>query len=53
MNILIWIIVGAIAGFLADAVIKGINLGLIGKILVGIVGGLLGGWLFGVLGISL
>jgi len=53
MSILTWVIVGAIAGFLADAAIKGIKLGLIGKIIVGIIGGLLGGWLFGVLGISL
>jgi len=49
---LTWIIVGAVAGILADWVIKGIKLGLIGKILVGIVGGFLGGWLFGLLGMD-
>ncbi len=52
-NIITWIIVGAIAGILADWVIKGIRLGLIGKIIIGILGAFLGGWLFGLLGIIL
>jgi uncharacterized membrane protein YeaQ/YmgE (transglycosylase-associated protein family) len=50
--LLIWIIVGAIAGLLADAVVKGIGVGLVGAILIGIVGGLLGGWLFSLLGVG-
>lgn len=52
-QILTWIVVGGIAGWLADMFVKGINLGLLGKILVGMAGGLLAGWLFGVLGINL
>ena len=52
MNIITWIIVGAIAGVLADAVIKGIQMKLFGKIIVGIVGGILGGWIFDLLGIG-
>jgi uncharacterized membrane protein YeaQ/YmgE (transglycosylase-associated protein family) len=52
MNFLYWLLVGAIAGFLADWVIKGIRMGLLGKIIVGMLGGLLGGWLFGLLGIG-
>ena len=52
-NIITWIIVGAIAGILADAVIKGIQLGLLGKIIVGILGAFLGGWIFGLLGLSI
>ncbi len=51
-QIVIWIVIGGIAGFLAKAVI-GASLGLIGTIIVGILGGLLGGWLFGLLGISI
>jgi uncharacterized membrane protein YeaQ/YmgE (transglycosylase-associated protein family) len=51
--LLVWIIVGAIAGLLADAVVKGIGVGLVGAILIGIVGGLLGGWLFSLLGIGI
>ncbi len=46
-SIVLWIIVGGIAGLLADWVIKGVRLGLLGAIVVGILGGFLGGWLFG------
>jgi uncharacterized membrane protein YeaQ/YmgE (transglycosylase-associated protein family) len=53
VNIIVWIIVGAIAGWLADLVIKGISLGLLGKILAGIIGAVIGGWLFSLLGISI
>lgn len=52
-QIFIWIIVGAIAGLLADAVVKGIRIGFLGAIIVGIVGGFLGGWLLGLLNINL
>jgi uncharacterized membrane protein YeaQ/YmgE (transglycosylase-associated protein family) len=53
MNSLIWfLIIGAIAGWLAGLLMKGRGFGLLGDIIVGIVGAVLGGWLFGVLGIS-
>jgi len=52
-QIVIWIIVGGIAGLLADALIKGIRVGLVGAILIGILGAFIGGWLFGVLNISI
>jgi uncharacterized membrane protein YeaQ/YmgE (transglycosylase-associated protein family) len=45
MGILIWIIVGLIAGWLAGLVMKGGGYGIIGDIIIGIVGGLLGGFL--------
>ncbi len=45
MGIIIWLIVGAIAGWLAGMVVKGGGFGLIGDIIVGIVGGLIAGWL--------
>jgi uncharacterized membrane protein YeaQ/YmgE (transglycosylase-associated protein family) len=51
-SILIWIIVGAIAGFLAGLIVKGYGLGLIGNIVVGIVGAFLAGWLLPTLGLS-
>ncbi len=44
-SIIIWIIVGAIAGWLAGMVVKGGGFGLIGDIIVGIVGALIAGWL--------
>lgn len=51
-SLLVWIVVGAIAGLLADAVVKGIGVGLVGAILVGIIGALIGGWLFAALGVG-
>jgi uncharacterized membrane protein YeaQ/YmgE (transglycosylase-associated protein family) len=52
-TLIIWLVVGAIAGWLAGAVVKGGGFGLIGDILVGIVGAFIGGWLAGVLGIHI
>ena len=52
-TILIWILVGAIAGWLAGLVVRGFGFGLIGNIVVGIIGAFLGGWLFGVLGVAI
>jgi uncharacterized membrane protein YeaQ/YmgE (transglycosylase-associated protein family) len=45
MGLLSWIVVGAIAGWLAGQVMKGRGFGLLGDIIVGIVGGLIGGFL--------
>ena len=53
MGIIIWLIVGAIAGWLAGMVVKGGGFGLIGDIIVGIVGGLIAGFLFPRLGIPI
>ncbi len=44
MGILTWIIIGAIAGWLASLIIKG-GFGLIGNIVIGIIGAFIGGWL--------
>jgi uncharacterized membrane protein YeaQ/YmgE (transglycosylase-associated protein family) len=44
-SIIIWLIVGAIAGWLAGMVVKGGGFGLIGDIVVGIVGAVIAGWL--------
>ena len=54
MNNLIWfLIIGAIAGWLAGQFMKGRGFGLLGDIVVGILGAFLGGWLFGLFGVSL
>ena len=50
-SIVIWLVVGAVAGWLAGMVVKGGGFGLIGDIIVGIVGGLIAGWLLPRLGI--
>ncbi len=53
MSIIIWLIVGAIAGWLAGMAVKGTGYGLIGDIVVGIIGGLLAGWLFPRIGVPI
>ena len=45
MGLLAWIVVGAIAGWLAGAVMGGSGFGLIGDIVIGAIGALVGGWL--------
>lgn len=52
-SILIWLVIGAIAGWLAGVIVKGYGFGLFGNIGVGIVGALIGGFLFGSLGLSM
>jgi uncharacterized membrane protein YeaQ/YmgE (transglycosylase-associated protein family) len=52
-TLIIWIIIGGIAGLLADAVVHGIGVGLVGAILIGILGAVIGGWLFSALGVGL
>lgn len=52
MNILIWIVSGIVAGWLAGVLVRGRGFGLIGDLIVGLLGGLIGGWLAGLLGIQ-
>jgi len=51
-QILVWIVIGGIAGILAEALVGGLRSGLLGAIVVGILGAIIGGWLFGVLGLN-
>ena len=51
MGFFAWLIVGAIAGWLASMVVRS-RLGLIGDIIVGIVGAFIGGFLFNLVGAS-
>jgi uncharacterized membrane protein YeaQ/YmgE (transglycosylase-associated protein family) len=51
--LLVFIIVGAIAGWLAGLIVKGFGFGLIGNIVLGIVGAFVAGLLFPALNISL
>jgi uncharacterized membrane protein YeaQ/YmgE (transglycosylase-associated protein family) len=52
-SLLVFLIVGAIAGWLAGLLVKGYGFGLIGNIVVGVIGAFIAGWLFPALGISL
>ena len=51
-SLIAWLIIGAIAGWLAGTFVKGGGFGLLGDIVVGIIGAFIGGWLFGVLGLT-
>lgn len=50
--LVIWLVVGGVAGWLAGMIVKGGGFGLIGDIVVGIIGAFIGGWLFGQMGVS-
>jgi uncharacterized membrane protein YeaQ/YmgE (transglycosylase-associated protein family) len=52
-SIIVLLIVGAVAGWLAGLIVKGFGFGLIGNIVVGIVGALIASWLFPAIGVSL
>ena len=49
--LLVWLLIGAVAGFLAGVVVKGYGFGVIGNIVVGIVGAVLAGALLPRLGL--
>jgi uncharacterized membrane protein YeaQ/YmgE (transglycosylase-associated protein family) len=51
-SLLIWIVVGVVAGLLAGLVVKGYGFGLIGNLVVGVLGAFLAGWLLPQLGVS-
>jgi uncharacterized membrane protein YeaQ/YmgE (transglycosylase-associated protein family) len=51
-GIIAWLVIGAIAGFLAGKIVEGSGFGLIVDIIVGIVGAVIGGYLAGALGIA-
>ena len=52
MNFIWFLIIGALAGWLAGQIMKGRGFGVIGNILVGVVGAFIGGILFRVLGFA-
>ncbi|HEX8997491.1 MAG TPA: GlsB/YeaQ/YmgE family stress response membrane protein [Ktedonobacterales bacterium] len=54
-EIILWLVLGGVAGWLASLIVRGTGLGLIGDIIVGIIGGFLGGFivrLFGGVGVT-
>lgn len=52
-GLLIFLVIGALAGWLAGVILKGGGFGLIGNIIAGVVGSFVGGWMFSKLGISI
>lgn len=53
MTLLWFVIIGAIAGWLAGQFMRGNGFGLLGDIVVGVIGSFLGSWLFGATGIAI
>jgi uncharacterized membrane protein YeaQ/YmgE (transglycosylase-associated protein family) len=51
-SLIIFLIVGIIAGWLAGVLVKGGGFGLLGDMVVGVIGAFLGGWLFSRAGIT-
>ncbi len=52
-SLIVFILIGAVAGWLAGQLVKGYGFGLLGNIVVGIVGAFIAGFLFPAIGISL
>ncbi len=52
-SLIVILIVGLVAGWLAGKIVRGGGFGLIGDVIVGVIGAFIGRWLFGVLGISI
>jgi len=51
-SLVIWALIGLIAGWLAGEIMKGSGFGLVGNIVIGIVGAILGGLLLGLVGVD-
>ena len=52
LSIVLWLVVGLVAGFLASRVMRGGGYGVVGDIVVGLIGALIGGFLAGLLGLG-
>ncbi len=52
-SIIVILIIGAIAGWLAGLIVRGAGFGLLGNIVVGIIGAFVASWLLPQLGVSL
>ncbi len=51
-SLLVFLMIGLIAGWLAGVFFKGSGFGVLGDIILGVIGAEIGGWIFGKLGIS-
>src|SRR5262249_39446813 len=51
-GLIIFLLIGAVAGWIAGQIMSGGGFGLVGNIVVGVIGALIGGWVFSLLGIA-
>jgi uncharacterized membrane protein YeaQ/YmgE (transglycosylase-associated protein family) len=52
-SLIIFLLVGAIAGWLAGLLVKGYGFGLVGNIVIGIIGAFVAGYLLPAIGVSI
>ena len=50
-SLITWLIIGAVAGWLAGLIVKGYGFGLVGNIVIGIIGAIIAGWLLPMIGV--
>ena len=51
-SLVMFLVIGVAAGWLAGKIMKGGGFGLLGDLIVGVVGSVIGGWVFGLLGLA-
>lgn len=51
-NLIYFLLIGLVAGWLAGKVMKGSGYGVLGDLVIGVIGAFLGGWIFGLLHIA-
>lgn len=52
MNVIWFLLIGLVAGWLAGIVLKGRGFGLVSNLIIGVLGAILGGFLFGLIGVQ-
>jgi uncharacterized membrane protein YeaQ/YmgE (transglycosylase-associated protein family) len=45
IDLIVWLVIGGVAGWLAGLLVKGYGFGVVGNVIVGIVGSIIAGWL--------
>ncbi len=50
-SLILFLVIGIIAGYLAGKIMKGAGFGLLGDLIVGVIGSFVGAWVFGLFGI--
>jgi uncharacterized membrane protein YeaQ/YmgE (transglycosylase-associated protein family) len=51
-HLLLFLVIGVAAGFLAGEIMRGAGYGLVGDLIIGVIGSFIGVWVFGLFGIA-
>lgn len=52
-SLIVWIVIGAVAGTIADWLVSGVRMGCFGTVVIGIIGAFVGAWLLQQLNVSI